>query len=99
MEWFNGGVANAIAACRQQKALFIVYIHGEENTQDSFFAPCSSFPLLGLLCRSASSESTYIIASAFASLWHSNSGVNNGASWILRLEQVLIGRRLYFSFA
>jgi len=35
MEWFSGGVANAIAACRQQQALFIVYIHGEGQHQKS----------------------------------------------------------------
>jgi len=31
MEWFSGGVANAIAACRQQQALFIVYIHDDSQ--------------------------------------------------------------------
>ena len=45
------------------------------------------FPCLGLLYRSASSESTNIIASAFASLQNSNPRVNNVASWILKLEQ------------
>ena len=29
MEWFDGGVLNAIIACRQNKALFVVYIYGE----------------------------------------------------------------------
>ena len=29
MEWFNGGVLNAISKCRQEKALFIVYICGK----------------------------------------------------------------------
>ena len=38
MEWFNGGVANAIAACRQQKALFIVYIYGEGDTCNVHFS-------------------------------------------------------------
>ena len=45
------------------------------------------FPCLVLFCRSASSESTNIIASAFASLQNSNPRVNNVASWILKLEQ------------
>ena len=28
MEWYSEGVANAITTCRQQNALFIVYIKG-----------------------------------------------------------------------
>ena len=28
MEWYKGGVVNAISKCRHEKALFIVYISG-----------------------------------------------------------------------
>ena len=29
MKWFSGGVAAAIAACRQENALFIVFTYGK----------------------------------------------------------------------
>lgn len=32
MAWFNGGVLDAIKACRQKKALLIVYISGKMIT-------------------------------------------------------------------
>ncbi len=29
MEWFDGGVLNAITKCREEKALLIVYVYGK----------------------------------------------------------------------
>ena len=29
MDWFSGGVAAAITSCRQENAIFIVYVYGE----------------------------------------------------------------------
>ena len=29
MKWFSGGVSAAITSCRQESALFIVFVHGE----------------------------------------------------------------------
>lgn len=29
MEWFTGGVLDAITSCRQKRALFIVFIYGK----------------------------------------------------------------------
>lgn len=31
MEWFGDSVVNAISQCRQQRALFIVYIRGKRG--------------------------------------------------------------------
>lgn len=28
MEWFKGGVVNAISQCRQRRVLFVVYLKG-----------------------------------------------------------------------
>lgn len=35
MEWYTGGIANAIATCRQRKALFIVYVHDDSTVSQS----------------------------------------------------------------
>ncbi len=40
MEWFKGSVANAIAQCRQTKALFIVYVHGKCVCVQCVFSVC-----------------------------------------------------------
>ena len=29
MDWFAGGVVDAISACRRDKCLFLVYVHGK----------------------------------------------------------------------
>ena len=34
MEWFGDSVVNAISQCRQQRALFIVYIRGKRGERE-----------------------------------------------------------------
>ena len=40
MEWFNGGVGEAIAAAKAKKAIFAVFVKG--NKKSSIYTLCSS---------------------------------------------------------
>ena len=41
MEWFGGGVLNAISTCRQERALFVVYISGKKLCMASLLVHCT----------------------------------------------------------
>ena len=58
MKWFSGGVAAAIASCRQENALFIVYTHGKdlENLKVSLYYYCIVIFSI-ILCADDSSDS------------------------------------------
>lgn len=42
MEWYKGGVVNAISKCRHEKALFIVYISGRITLLVTSTLTCST---------------------------------------------------------
>lgn len=47
MKWFSGGVAAAVASCRQENALFIVFAHGTdlENLKVSIWVDILCYPV------------------------------------------------------